>query len=124
MAIWFDSQFGKAFQPRKVSPMGKSMEFVRRISWGLVWCGCVVWMNEAMAQEDAEVNAATEPRVVYLHTEYLPYTPKQDDVMPYHCGREIMRQAVLIAAPTNLAARHATRRCSRPCQHRPTCFTC
>ena len=40
MAGWFHSQFGKVSPPRKVSPMGKSMEFVRRISWGLVWCGC------------------------------------------------------------------------------------
>ena len=82
--------------------MGKFMEFVRRIRSALVWCGCVVWIIPTLVQTSVGSDTATQPLVVYLHTEYLPYSPQEADVLPYRLGREIMRQAVLIAARDEL----------------------
>ncbi len=43
--------------------------------------------------------AAAQPQVLYLQTEFLPYTRNRvDRGIPYRLGRELVRQAVLIAA--------------------------
>lgn len=87
--------------------MRNSKAYSIQVGWGLLWCGCVMWATAVCAQSDEAANA---PEVVYLHTEYLPYADGQPDILPYRLGREIMRQAVLIAARDELgcATRDAT----------------
>ena len=63
--------------------------------WSLVLaCGA-----HGLAQELAPDTAANaEPQVFYLHTEFLPYEKTVERGLPYRLGREIIRQAVLLAA--------------------------
>lgn len=44
------------------------------------------------------VNANETSQVVYLHTEFLPYASKVDQGITYRLGREMVRQAFVIAA--------------------------
>lgn len=44
-----------------------------------------------------------KPRVVYLHTEFLPYKKREKGDLPYRLGRETVRQAFLLAAREELA---------------------
>ena len=43
-----------------------------------------------------------KPQLFYLHTEFLPYETTVERGLPYRLGREIIRQAVLIAARDEL----------------------
>ena len=47
---------------------------------------------------------AAGPPVLYLHTEFLPYPDATSTDLPYRLGRELMRQAVLVAARDELHA--------------------
>lgn len=50
----------------------------------------------------AEDGPASDPRVLYVRTEFLPYKTTVDRGIPYRMGREIVRQAVLLAARDEL----------------------
>jgi hypothetical protein len=47
-------------------------------------------------------DASSKPQVLYLHTEFLPYKQDNDKDFSNRLGREIVRQAVLVAAQDGL----------------------
>src|SRR3954447_6547415 len=53
------------------------------------------------SEHRAEV-ADTRPQVLYLHTEFLPYEPSADKDLSSRLNRELVRQALLIAARDGL----------------------
>src|SRR3954469_10292980 len=53
------------------------------------------------SEHRAEV-ADTRPQVLYLHTEFLPYEPTADKDLSSRLNRELVRQALLIAARDGL----------------------
>ena len=79
--------------------MRATFTMFRCMGWGLLLVGCAMWAGRASAQEKG---TAAQPQLLYLHTEYLPYKAEQPDMLPYRLGREIMRQAVLVAARDEL----------------------
>ena len=67
------------------------------------WTLLAGYCTEALrANEAQESSAAAVPPVLFVQTEYLPYVPAAADQMPYRLGRELMRQAVLMAARDEL----------------------
>ena len=49
-----------------------------------------------------ESTGDTKPVVLHLHTEFLPYKQLKEKGLPYRLGREVVRQAFLIAAREEL----------------------
>ena len=74
-------------------------ETMSGIGWGLTLAWCVFCPTASGAQE---APAQGEPPVLFLHTEYLPYAGKKPGELPFRLGREIVRQAVLMAARDEL----------------------
>ncbi len=68
----------------------------------VVPCGLPSQAGEPSAQTSepsADTTAGAQPQVFYLQTEFLPYTKNLvERGIPYRLGRELVRQAVLIAA--------------------------
>lgn len=62
----------------------------------------VLFSLQTGAQAATPPASTTEPQVLYLHTEFLPYEHNHDKDFSNRLSREIMRQAVLIAAREGL----------------------
>src|SRR4051794_13022901 len=73
---------------------------------GLTWRGNVIHFLIIAALANLVVSCAKpqsggvsgKPQVLYLHTEFLPYKQDNDKNLSNRLGREIVRQAVLVAA--------------------------
>jgi tetratricopeptide (TPR) repeat protein len=74
------------------------------------WRGMALWLvllaaalNFCSGQAKSAGDVADErPQVLYLHTEFLPYKQDNDKDYSNRLGREIVRQAVLVAARDGL----------------------
>ncbi len=70
---------------------------------GLGWSLALTLGTCGLGQEmAASTTAETGPPVLYLHTEYLPYATNVEKGITYRLGREIIRQAILLAAREEL----------------------
>ncbi|NLX55886.1 MAG: hypothetical protein GXY58_12290 [Planctomycetaceae bacterium] len=72
------------------------MRSAPKFVFGVAWIVGVAW---GLGSTRGAVPAApAESQVLYLQTEFLPYTTDTDQVLPYRLGRELVRQAILMAA--------------------------
>jgi hypothetical protein len=76
--------------------------FVRRSTWYHVLISALVALPISGCSKPNVPAADARPQVLYLHTEFLPYEPEVDKDLSTRLNREIVRQAMLIAARDGL----------------------
>ncbi|MHB8972267.1 MAG: tetratricopeptide repeat protein [Pirellulaceae bacterium] len=69
------------------------------LGWGLTLACVICGSLNTLATEDV---AEVKPQVLYLRTEFIPYQKAVDKGIPYRLGREIIRQAILLAGRDEL----------------------
>lgn len=75
---------------------GSRFDFFASVMWCLAVVCCVTdYAGEAVAEE-------TGQQVLHLRTEFLPYQQAAEKKLPYRLGREVVRQAFLLAARDEL----------------------